>query len=407
MREPRKYYVIDNVIIGNNHVINNSGCINIIQSLDDQNAEIIFFADKSHIKSVRKKVSSVPGKSIQYSPIHIIDPARSLVKKGISWVKKIKEDNTFINKLFRQAQKEKPDFLFFCTLTAINLFLYLDRIRKNSNQKVIIGLHGEIEFLFKTEISSKDKLNAFLYKKAFQNSPGNLKYLVLSALIKEKIVKSGLLAAGQILCIEHPISAVEPTVKRAVLNKPIFALLGVASLRKNAQQIFPLAKHFQDDIANGKAEFQIIGKVAADTKSYVNEQVVLGSSEDKPLDQGDYELLINAATYSLSFITGEEYTFRISGSLIDSIQYQIPIIALEHEFIAHVFREAGDIGFICRDIDEMNALISRIIRHDDALVSRYESQIRNLEHYSRRFSAPVNARLLHAQLDSFGWASQD
>jgi glycosyltransferase involved in cell wall biosynthesis len=404
MEETSKYFIIDNVIIGNNHVINNSGCINIVQNIDNKEASITFFADASHIESVRNKVTAMHGKTVHYSPINVIDPARSPLKKAISWIRKIKEDDLFIDQLFKKAKSEQPAFILFCTLTAINLYLYLGKIRKNNKQKTIIGLHGEIEYLFKSNPSLKDKANAFLYRKAFQNSPDNLKYLVLSPLIKEKLTKSGLLVPQQLLCIEHPISTYKPIVKTSVPEKPIFALLGVASLRKNAQQIFNVAKGFQQDIENQKAEFQVIGKVASDTQAYVNEQVILGSTEGKPLAQDDYERLINASTYSLSFITGNEYTLRISGSLIDSIQYQIPIIALQHEFIAHIFREAGDIGFICNDIEEMKALIARIISRNEAVIGRYQQQVKNLEHYSQRFSEPTNASVLKSQLVSCGWA---
>ena len=64
---------------------------------------------------------------------------------------------------------------------------------------------------------------------------------------------------------------------------------------------------------------------------------------------------------------------------MDSIAFIKPIIALKHQYFNYLFRKAGNIGFLCNDIEELNLLVNRIIRKDKELLSQYQSQQDNLK----------------------------
>ncbi|MCE7041275.1 hypothetical protein [Dyadobacter sp. CY312] len=403
MKTFKKYYVVDNVIIGSNHVINNAGAINLIQQFDTLPTEISVYGDKNHLDSIRSKIKSIPGKTINYQPIKVIDPAINPFKKIVSWISKLREDRSFVYQLFKKSSQENPELILFCTITAINLFRFIHLFNAQNNRKILIGLHGEIEFLFRNNSSLKNRLNAYFYKKAFAISGYNVKFLVLSPLIRTKLIQSGLVNERQIVCVEHPINEASRTLTDIPTKRLIFAQLGVASKRKNSQVIFDLALRFKEQIGNSQLAFGIIGKVAPDTEPYVNEYVEISSREGKPLDQKDYEKLIMKAKYSLSFITGEDYVFRISGSIMDSIQYQLPIIALRHEFITDLFQQAGDVGFICEDLTELESTIQKIIDGDSLCTERYQNQVFNLKLYASRFYDVNNVIFFKKNLAVSGW----
>src|SRR5690606_33888351 len=127
--------------------------------------------------------------------------------------------------------------------------------------------------------------------------------------------------------------------------KITFAQIGIGSLRKGTQHIFTLAEKNKNAIKIGQANFEIIGKLYPDIIHLQNEFVDVLAKDNLNISQEKYEASIMNATYALCFITGEDYVFRVSGSVIDTIQYQLPIIALEHEFVNHLFEKGGDIGF--------------------------------------------------------------
>lgn len=403
MPKLKTYYVVDNVIIGANHIINNAGCINLIQQIDDSQAIIKIYAEETHLQNLKPKLNEVSKKTLEFNPITVVNPAKKAFAKISSWLSKLKSDKKFIKQLFGQATADHPEFILFCTITAINLYRFMHLIGSHHKQKVLIGLHGEIEFLFMQENSYKNKLNAYFYKQAFASVPENVKFLVLSPLIKDKIVASGLLQAHQIICIQHPINEALRAHTQFPTHAPLFAQLGVASLRKNSQVIFDLGARLKDQIVGKKVSLDIIGKVAPDTIPFANEWVHVYAKDGAPIKQLQYEQSIMNATYSLSFITGQEYVYRISGSIMDSIQYQLPIIALKHDFINDLFTRAGDVGFLCNNVDEMALVIDKIIQKDSQYIDRYTTQIENLKRYAQQFYDVKNVIFFKQNLASAGW----
>src|SRR5690606_36166495 len=88
----KKIFIVDNVIIGANHVISNAGTINTLQSLYPSNTELTFFADAAHIENVKSKVISISNNVIHYNAICVLNALAGIVKKINSWRKKLEED---------------------------------------------------------------------------------------------------------------------------------------------------------------------------------------------------------------------------------------------------------------------------------------------------------------------------
>lgn len=397
------YLIVDNVIIGANHIINNAGCINIIQSINNTNAIIHFYAEEKHASEVLSKVTCKVSKQIEHHPIKVIDPSGKIPKKVKSWIAKLVEDGRFIKKMLHDADADRPEFIYFCTLTPINIFRFITLFAKYPNLKIIIGIHGEVEYVFQENLSLKNKLNAWFYKMAFKNVPINVKFNVLSSLIRDRIVESKLLKENEIMWIEHPISKVSFLDKCKNNKVPIIAYLGVASERKRSQHFFEIASRFTSFSDDNLVEFKLIGKISPELQNLCQGAVNCLSKSNGTISQEEYESHCLSANYCLSFILDDDYIFRISGSVMDAIQYRIPIIALRHSYIEYLFDIGGDIGFLCNTIDEIEDVIGKIIRADKDILDRYEAQLHNLDRLSERFYDTKNVDLFKKGLSNVGW----
>ncbi len=397
-------YVIDNVILGNNHVVNNAGVLNVLRNLYSGGDKISFYSDKAHASNVQLKLYPETMESVDFHSISVIDPSGVPSQKIKAWHKKLKVDKQVVLKLFKKAREEKPALIYFCTLMPVNIFRFMSVFRSNPKQRIIIGLHGEVEFLYRKKQSLKDKLNAIFYRKAFANIPDNVKFNVLSPLIRKRLVESGFLKENQIIWIEHPIQNTTRPRVSAFPEIPVFSFLGVASKRKNGGSFFDLANHFKRDTFSQKFRFELVGKIAPELRNYPLDGIHWGAEENKSIPQEKYEEHCLKATYSLCFLKGNEYIFRISGSLMDSVQYHLPVIALKHEYVNYLFEQGGDIGFVCQDLSEMENIIRRIVNKDTELVSRYAQQVENMKNLATRFYDENNVMNLQRNLEKIGWS---
>jgi hypothetical protein len=404
MKKNRKIFVFDNVIIGSNHLVYNSGCINMVQRIFSQQTNVFVFGEKGHLAAIKPLVENFGTNSIYYNQISVTSPGLSLLSKIIHWPLKLLNDRNNYNSLFKKSREERPDLILFTTVTSVNLYLFLSLFRKNPEQKILVGLHGEIEYLFRKDLTIKQKTIAKWYRRIFANVPSNVKFFALSPFIRSQIIEEQILTKEQILFIEHPISNIQKTKDPSSGFSPtIFSHLGVATFRKGSHNIFKLAEAFCEQVQSTNIIFRIIGRLDDEIRSYQNQFVNVTSVNGQQLDQDKYEELILSSAYSLSFLPEDEYLYRISGSIMDSIQYCLPIISTDHRYISHLFSEAGDIGFICKNDMELKTVIREILSGNRIYLDKYSEQVNNLRAYSSKFESSSNALVLREQLLNIGW----
>lgn len=403
MMKQNKIYVIDNVIIGNNHIVNNAGILGVLDALFEKSVEIKFFSDKSHALNVETRLTHDTKQRVQFHAVRVIDPVGGIFKKLILWLEKLREDKRFITEVLNQAIADKPKLIYFCTLIPANIYRFLRIFSNYPQQRIIIGLHGEIEFLFRTEQSAKNKLNADFYKKAFRKVPKNVKFSVLSSVIRDKLIERGFLREDQVIWMEHPIQMTDNAKESVFPSVPIFSYLGVASARKNGKAFFDLVNQVQSPLHCAPVRFDMVGKVSPELLPYRPDAIHWVAENNQSIPQADYVRYCNMSTYALSFLNGEEYIFRISGSLMDAIQYHIPLIALKHDYVNYLFRQGGDIGFLCENLNEMLEVVMGIQNKDKELTDRYEIQVANMKKLATGFYDKHNVMNLRKNLENIGW----
>lgn len=388
-----KIWLYDNVIIGNNHTTINAALLDVACSLietENVAGHITMYGEVNHLNILKQSVAARSYKTkIDFTPIRVIAPGSGIWFKVMSWLKKIREDRKELQKMLQNANQEKPDLIIFNTLVAANLSYFFKMIRRRPHLRFLLILHGEIEYFF-GKGGGRKKIIGMQYKQAFKDIPGNLKLAVFNEYSRDKLLESGILE-NSLLHIKHPVSY-KPFYKKEIFPSDQINVthIGVANHRKNSYLIFELAEIFSEkekDIG-----FSILGRVGTDVKRFQNDLVHVVSERDSPVPQKRFETEILKSHYSICFFQGEEYIYRVSGSLLDSIAYALPIIALKHPATEELFRQGGDIGFLCNDLEEMKAIINRIADKDSEYVSKYTLQRENVMRLANQY-LPENVAL--------------
>ncbi|MGH2665064.1 hypothetical protein [Flavobacterium sp.] len=378
--------IMDNVIIGNNHLVVNSSIINIAQNLlnESGSGQILFYGESRHMETLATLADTEKDISLQFNSIEVTQPHFNKVLRIISWGKKLYKDAVCLKQIVKEADRIKPRFFIVSTMIPLNIYRFMSIMNSHKKQNFLMFLHGELEFIFKKKPTTGQRIKGFFIEKAIQKAGPNVRFIVLSDYIKKELVRKLSLDSRQIISINHPV--LQYTRKNIQLSDPIvFAHLGVANKRKNSKLIFPLADAVQESNYSENARFAIIGRIEEQEIQIASDHVDVMSKNKQAISQEAYISHIEAAHYSLIFLSGDEYVYRISGSLLDSVQFQIPIIALEHQSVVELFEKGGDIGFLCKDFDEMKQVVIKLSQKDPLCTDRYATQIINLKKLSEKF----------------------
>lgn len=397
----KKIFVFDNVIIGNNHLVINASIINIAKNFFEHgNSEILCFGDKSHMLSISRLLRQSENCKVSFNSIEVIHPKANKIEKFFSWLNKLRIDKNHFNELIELSRVEQPKLFVINTLIPLNLFRFIGIMNNEINQKFLIFLHGELEYIFKKDLSFGQKIKGFLIKKALKKASSNTKFIVFSDYIKESLINKFNFKNDQIISVNHPILEYVRT-NHEMSNCISFSHIGVANIRKNSSLIFKLADDMVPDIENYKCKFSIIGKVDKKEINHISNNVIVESKDNNSINNEKYIELITKSDYSLIFLFGDEYVHRISGSLLDSIQYQVPIIALKHPTTIELFDKGGDIGFLCDNFEEMQEVINEIVLRNHKYIERYKTQILNLKELSKKFYSDNAAFLIKQAVNNW------
>jgi hypothetical protein len=399
--DDQKIIIIDNVITGNNHLVINSGIINMAQNLFRFNAikkEILFFGERHHMSILANLIDTNDACKVAFLPIEVIDPKVGIIKNTISWVGKLINDKKNVDELFDIISFQKPKLIIVSNMMPINMNSFIGMMNRKLNQNVLIFLHGEVELLFNQKKSLKGKINKYFLEKSLKKICSNTKFIVFGDYVKKRLIEKFNINYNQIISINHPILKYERNTFE-ISERITFSHIGVANKRKNSGLIFKLANAFDETIKKDICRFSIIGRIDGSELEYISGNVMVESKGKQPIPNDKYIELITKSDYSLIFLLDEEYVYRMSGSLLDSIQFQIPIIALKHVFVSELFDKGGDIGFLCNDFEEMQEVVHQIVLKNPKFINRYNLQVLNLKKLAEQFYPEQAAAIIKNEID--------
>jgi glycosyltransferase involved in cell wall biosynthesis len=386
-----KIFIIDKLVIGNNHIIFNSSFITIISKIFP-NSEIIFYSEELHSKVIKNKVDSVL--NISYKTYKEIPLPVSKWRKILPWIIKRIERIYFIYSIIRKEKDAKS--FFFTTLSTTCMYYVNNMVAKKISQSVYIVLHGEVEFLFKSKLYFLDKIRKLIYAKFIQNLSDNVRIIVLSEVVKNALIKKFGLSDQKIIFIRHPIMHI-PDNRIRFNDHIIFGHIGAALKQKSSELFFDLAHDIKKEYADSSG-FILIGQMEARLVSKCVAEVDMISKDNNSISQEVYEQNVQNIDYAIFTFDCENYIYRDSGAVMDAIAYAKPIIALNQDYFTHLFNIGGNIGFLCDNITIMEETIKNIIKKNPAYIEQYFQQCSNLINLSKMYSLSVIENLLKKQL---------
>lgn len=147
------------------------------------------------------------------------------------------------------------------------------------------------------------------------------------------------------------------------------AFLGSATKNKGFDKFLDLARVFDAS----DYEFRFIGSALEEFP-----EAALAKIEMPPghLTREDFIRRLRDVDYVFTPYSEKIYEFSASGSLLDCISQTKPVISLDFAGVRELAERWGDIGFICKSMEQVKALLSRKADlSNPALYSKYQANL--------------------------------
>jgi hypothetical protein len=351
------------------HVPSNAGFLAIIRTAFPDE-EILFFGARTHIEELKKQIGSLLAASISW--IEILPPDQSVGYFG----RLFGEVKLIRHLLHTCSQGARGHFLFTAHYTSTVMALKLAKLYQFQDMHVQVVLHGGLSAIVGRR--HRRPLRRFQDMKTALTLFGNrnMQYLVLEEFIRDGLVKILPCLSGKVEALEHPLPPNEASVNTNGLGTPIhFGFLGLANASKGFPQFVQLAKaitaKYQD-----QAAFHAIGRLTGEA----NPTLALDALATRPgaarLSRMDFIAGLKKLHFIIFPHQEGRYTLSASGTMLDALAWEKPLIARRIPLFEDMFRTHGDIGYLFHDDTELQEIIDHIVQRVDT--SQYDRQVRNL-----------------------------
>lgn len=383
MGKTLKIVIADRLVIGNNHIVFNSGFISILADIFP-GEDILFYSEESHAYVVKEEVGN--NAKINYISHRESRLPFSKLSKFFLWGSKKIRDCYFVNSILKYSTVGVRA-LFFTTLSITSMFFANLRARAIAIP-VYIVIHGEIEFLFKRELRYLDRIRRKIYFSFVRHLSSNVSLIVLSDVVRDALCEQVGIPREKLIRIHHPIALQEELSNVSYLDSSnlVFAHIGTAMKKKSSELFFKLAEAIKQKYPDPSIRFLLIGRIDQSILNGFTNSTELVLPNGGSIPQVLYKETIAQTSYSVFTFDEDNYVYRVSGAVIDTIAFAKPIIALKQKFFCNMFEMGGDIGFLCDSVEEMQYVIERIIDEDSDYISRYKMQCQNLRILSTLYS---------------------
>lgn len=367
------------------HVLANVNTIRIFRNAfpDEQ---ICFIS--AHAHNLKVKAFLQQDEQIDFKEFDNRQKTKNPVLRALSLLKRGVDDLFFFSRLFKKSSAD--DLLVISHIYPHSLITFNLLKRFYPRRIVLILLHGEVEYTLFAQ-STAQKLIAAMYKLSFRLTPDNLNYVFLTK------VSANIVAMAQLAPGKHPIFIELPTITAEETILPIvhtmvqpvkIGHIGSAGKRKNVNLLYDLADKIQLAINNGQVQLSVIGVLEDSIKPFLNAGVInyVDSQIDKPLSRDIYDQKIAELDFAIFFYGPKDFLLRSSAAFFDAVLYVKPVIALENQFFTELFKEYGEMGYLCADNNEMKKLIDTLISDPEQAQAQIKIFKKNINAYKATLS---------------------
>lgn len=398
--------IVDRFVEGHLHVLANVNTLKILDLVFPKKPKV-FVAEKTHMELVSKYFDSVVSEKITFSPYEnkkYKDVGK--IKQAFRVLSRLRNDIVYFYSLFKSVSKTPADLVFITHVYPLSLVFVKLIKRFFPKVKLIITIHGEIEYLFYGK-TRYEKWIGKMYGLTFKIKTSNTLFLFLTKVSKQILIHSKRLTEEEILEIELPAL---PDTKSIINNyynnnnseSIRIGHIGSAGLRKNTQFFYTLANNFIKEIESKQIVFSVIGPIEDNLTPYLNNNVqnFVNSKTNVHLDREIYNCETTKLDYSIFFYGENDFVLRSSAAFFDAIYFEKPLIVLKNQFFEEIFKVAGNIGYLCADSKEMELVIQKIIKEHNTAGSLYQSQLKNIKKYKETLNLNYIATDLASQMNN-------
>lgn len=386
------------------HVLANVNTIKIFKRVFE-GEQICFLSAASHNGKVKSYFENNDS-TIEFRAFDNRAPTKSTFTRVISLLKKAGDDFLFFKKLLKNCGLD--DVIIVSHIYPHSLILLNFLAKFYRNKFVLIMLHGEIEYtLFPQSLSQK--VIGAMYKVCLKFKARIINFIFLTKISQQIMTEANVLDSRNIISMELPtFEKIIPLISSSDLSTPIrFGHIGSAGKRKNVDKLYDIASINSDLVKSKKIEFWVVGILEDSIKQHLNANVknLVNDQINTPLSREKYDSEVANLDYSMFFYGQNDFLLRSSAAFFDAIFYEKPIIAIKNRFFVDMFVVNGEMGYLCEDVDEMNALIEGIVLNRELSLKSYKLFIDNIQAYKKTLSIDNIAADLKDQLKSFGYFS--
>jgi glycosyltransferase involved in cell wall biosynthesis len=354
---------------------------------------------QSHIDFLSKEVDTSFASFFCFSELQIKNKSSKLLSRFLSLFVWIKE----VIQIFRTNKIDKLIFLDIgrYQLYIIKILMLLKIISKKS--KIFIIAHDTFEPLIWNNVAIKRFLNlTFCWSPTFKN---NFCYIVLSKHIEDYINTHHPTINLEIQSLDHPAYTKYVSKKQNISYDNIninpyfqdeigrhinFAFIGTP--QKGIDEFIQVANNVKENMmVSQKIQFFLagyLGENLSSTKAFN----VLTNPSIEPIGYDKYLGILSESHYVLWFAFHNPYQLRASGTIVEAIQLEKPMICLKNPLVNHYFQRFGNIGYCCDSLDEISKLIIEFSKNFP--LEEYRSQIVNLRSAKNCFAPKYIAKEL-------------
>lgn len=396
-------FFVDQTSEGDHHMVFNSSMIKILLIIFNE-ASVVHVGIQSNQKSTQQLLDKRTKKRVVLAPI--VYPVKKYTNTFLKVLNYTRKEYIRVKNFYSLLRKTNGDDVIVLSITTFTSFLCFKILKLFFKSQVLCVLHGDLDFVYNA-VTFYEKVNGIFHRIIFKLKVSNFYYIVLNKIAKSKLVEDAILKSEELLEIDHPFNNLDQQLKpKEVVNNFPVQIGHIGSLevtRKNSHLIYKLGEQFKFEIENKKLQLKAIGLCTPGLMPYKNKWVVeiVGNVNDKNpqyLSRNIYENELSTIHYAVFFYSPNQYVFRASGAIADAIAKSIPLIVFEHPYFNYLFKIAGDIGFICKDLDEMQQLITSILIKDKNITDRFVQQVENMKKLHNIMSVSYIAKDLQKQL---------
>lgn len=253
------------------------------------------------------------------------------------------------------------------------IFLYFANIlTKLLNRKVVIVCHSEMAFVSINSVHKNPIYNfrTNVIRYIFNNEKvilsEKLIFCVLGDSIYDNLKKYiNINKIANFISVDHPyiFSNRDSILKKSNIpsNKIKIGVIGTMAQEKGADILISIAQKL-NLLENKFISIEIIGKIICDTSQFENVGIILPPDKGKSfLDRDKFNELVDNLDYILYLYPVNSYRFTASGSIMDAINFNKPILSFKNDFFQYIFTKYGNLGYLVENETSMVNLINNLI----------------------------------------------